>query len=186
MSRKIVFLDRDGVLNIPRSENGKGYAPRTLEQFRFYPDAKNSVKALKEAAFRVVVVTNQPDVEAGYLSSSTLDSMHQILKQETDVDAIRVCPHLSSSLCNCRKPRTGMLDAEIAEGGIVLEASWMVGDRDSDIRAGENAGLHTIFIERGWKEETGVSATRSVSSLSEAVTVIVASYNDIQGLESNG
>lgn len=179
MTRKIIFLDRDGVLTIPRSENGKGYAPRTLEQFRFYPDAKNSVKALKEAAFRVVVVTNQPDVEAGYLASSTLESMHKILKQETDVDAIRVCPHLSSSLCNCRKPRPGMLDAEIAEGGIVLEASWMVGDRDSDIRAGENAGLKTIFIERGWREETGVSATRRVRSLSEAISTILSRANEV-------
>ncbi len=173
-----MFLDRDGVLNIPRSENGKGYAPRRLEDFRLYSDAKISVRALKKAFFRVVVVTNQPDVDAGYLSGSTLDSMHKILKQETDVDAIHTCPHLSSSLCNCRKPRTGMLDAEIAEGGILLEASWMVGDRDSDIRAGENAGLKTIFIDRGWKEETGVSATRRVSSLSEAVSTILASAND--------
>ena len=70
-----------------------------------------------------------------------------------------------------------MLDAEIAEGGIDLEASWMVGDRDSDIRAGANAGLKTIFIGRGWKGETGVSATRRVCSLSEAVSTILSIAN---------
>ena len=159
---------------MPLRVDGKGFAPRELEDFLLYPDAEGSVAALKRGGFEVVVVTNQPDVEAGLVSIKQLDAMHELLRKNVEVDHVRFCPHLVDTGCLCRKPLTGLMDLELSNGDIDFENSWMVGDRDSDIRAGISFGVQTIFIDRNWTVESGYGATLSVSSLFEAATEILA------------
>ena len=171
--RKIVFLDRDGVLTVPSEVNGKGFAPRTTQDLTFYPDAGDSVTKLKRAGFEVVVVTNQPDVGDGFISSETLKEMNAIVESETGVDCVRVCPHSKSDGCLCRKPKNGLIEAELLTRPVDRNQSWMVGDRDSDILAGLASGLATVFIERGWSDESGSVSSWSAKSLGEATEIIL-------------
>ena len=173
MTRRIVFMDRDGVLTIPIAKDGKGFAPRSLDELEFYPDAVESVKALRLAGFEVVVATNQPDVSSGKISPLELERIHAEVRRKLGVNGIRTCPHQTKDGCYCRKPLPGLLLAEEALGGIDFANSWMLGDRDSDIQTGLAAGCKTVFIDRGWKNETGVMASSRAGKLSDAVAFVL-------------
>ena len=172
--RRVVFLDRDGVLTVPDEREGKGYAVRTLEALRFYPDAASSVARLRAAGFDVVVVTNQPDVAHGLIETGTVEAIHAQVTEVTGVTRIRTCPHSRSDDCGCRKPRAGLLMDEADAEPVDFAASWMVGDRDSDVEAGRAVGARTVFIDRGWTGETGEAAHAMVATLGEAVDTILS------------
>jgi len=168
-----IFFDRDGVITIPVDLNGKGFAPRNLNDFKFYNDAKDSLLRTRAAGFFNVVVSNQPDVSSGLLSLNMLESMNTVLRHSLALDEVINCPHNSSDHCLCRKPKPGMIYAAAEKFGIDLSHSWIVGDRDGDIAAGSSAGLKTIFIDRNWLEETGSMAKFKCKSLKEAVDLII-------------
>ncbi len=172
-SRRVVFLDRDGVVVVPECRDGKGYAIRRLADLEFYPDAQGSVARLSEAGFDVVIVTNQPDVAADLIEEAELAAIHAEVLATLDVTRIHTCPHSAGAGCACRKPRPGLLAMEAAIDSVDFEGSWMVGDRDSDIAAGLAVGCRTVFIDRGWVAETGRGAGAVVLSLTEAVDTIL-------------
>lgn len=163
------FLDRDGV--IVRSEviDGKAYAPRRLEDLRLLPGAAESVRRLKSYGFLVVVVTNQPDVGNGFVERSLVEAMHEKLHAKLLIDHIEVCYHAQSAGCTCRKPKPGMLHTAAQKLSIDLAASFMVGDRVSDLEAGSTAGCRTVFIDRGYRETGPVHAWATARSLPGAV-----------------
>ena len=173
-TRRAVFLDRDGVVNRCEVRNGKPYAPRRLEDFRLLPGVKNAVQALKRANFLVIVVTNQPDIGNGLIKGVTVKAMHRQLKQRLQVDDIKVCPHRQDESCKCRKPKPGMLLEAAKQWKIDLTNSYMVGDRCSDIVAGQSAGCYTIFINRGYREGKCPKPDRMMNSLPAAVRLIIS------------
>jgi D-glycero-D-manno-heptose 1,7-bisphosphate phosphatase len=179
--RRVVFLDRDGVVTVPREVSGKGYAARAMSELQFYDDAAESVLRLKAAGFDVVIVTNQPDVSAGLITQPVLDEIHDVVAAHLEVDRIRTCTHLAVDACQCRKPRPGLLVEENLEEALSFPSSWMVGDRDSDIEAGKSAGCRTIFINRGWDGETGDEADVAATDLTHAVDAIVFHMTSSRG-----
>ncbi len=168
-----VFLDRDGVVCRSIVRDGKPYAVRTLSEFRLVPHAAASVQLLKQAGFIVVIVTNQPDIGAGLVDRSVVDSMHARLRSCVDVDAIMTCPHTRSDRCECRKPKAGMLFEAANRFAIDLCASVLVGDRASDIEAGRAANCHTIFIDRHYREPRPEHADQTTTSLAGATRLIL-------------
>lgn len=185
MACRAVFLDRDGVLVIPTFRDGRSYAPTSLEQFEVYPDAAQSVRRLKRAGYKVVVVTNQPDVGAGRTAQSMVEEMHARLEREMPLDAIMVCYHTKDQNCDCRKPRPGLLMQAAAEMEIDLASSIMVGDRASDVQAGMRAGCRTAFIDRGYTAELRPEQTdRTVTSLAGATDWILSLDTNIVGGEA--
>lgn len=175
LKKRAVFLDRDGVLVVPEFRNGRSYAPTTLEGFHLYPNIEQSLLALKQAGFAIVVVTNQPDVGRGIISENILSSMHGLMCSALPIDDIRVCRHAREDACSCRKPKAGMLIDAARAGGFSLSESFMVGDRTSDIAAGKEAGCRTIFVDLAYESELKPDyADWSVSSLQEAAQVILA------------
>lgn len=143
---KAVFIDRDGVINELINRDGGKYSPRLVKDFHIFPFVPGAMKQIRDAGYLVVVVTNQPDISRGFLKQEVLDEMHQILRTLCQVDAIYVCPHDNSDACLCRKPLPGMLLEAASDLSIDLNSSWMIGDRDSDIQAGQRAGCRTIMI----------------------------------------
>jgi D-glycero-D-manno-heptose 1,7-bisphosphate phosphatase len=103
---RAVFLDLDGVLTVPEFRDGHSYAPRRLENFRVYAEVADSASTMKKAGFRLVVVTNQPDVGHGRLVRSVVEEMHRQLAIMLPVDAIEACyrRHGSESDCASRSP----------------------------------------------------------------------------------
>jgi D-glycero-D-manno-heptose 1,7-bisphosphate phosphatase len=179
-SRAAVFLDRDGVLVVPEFRDGRSYAPTTIEAFRLYDSAARSLGRLKDAGYLLVVVTNQPDVGRGIIAPSTLEAMHRRLDTELPVDMIRTCVHDGTDGCACRKPKPGMLLAAAGLLNIDLRASFMVGDRATDIEAGCIAGCHTVFIDLDYVEPKPTRFSFKVKSLGEAVDAVL-NFADREG-----
>jgi D-glycero-D-manno-heptose 1,7-bisphosphate phosphatase len=168
-----VFLDRDGVLTIPQFRDGRSFAPRRLADFQLYEEAGRSLAALKETGFRLVVVTNQPDVGNGLVDRAVVEAMHRRLTELLPVDAIEVCYHRQSDYCECRKPKPGMLRRAAERLGLDCTSSFMIGDRASDVEAGRRVGCRTIFIDLGYVDEHPAAPDFVVSSIGEAAQLIV-------------
>lgn len=118
-------------------------------------------------------MSNQPDIATGLLQPSVLNEMNNILFRELALDDIFNCQHISEDKCNCRKPKPGMIYNAAEKFNIDLSNSWIIGDRDSDIEAGVNSGVRTIFIDRSWVSENGFQANFRCESLCEAVNLII-------------
>jgi D-glycero-D-manno-heptose 1,7-bisphosphate phosphatase len=173
---KAIFIDRDGVINQLVSRDGGKYSPRLVTDFQIFPSVPDAIKQIRGAGYLVVVVTNQPDISRGHLKPNVLDEMHKLLRAICQVDAIYVCPHDNSDNCLCRKPLPGMLLQAATDLSIDLNNSWMIGDRATDMQAGNAVGLSNIFIASGqeqrseYTQEKGVVA--SFITLFEAIQFI--------------
>src|ERR1039458_18263 len=138
--RRVVFLDRDGVLNRPVVREGKPYPPASPDELEIVPEATAALAALRQAGFALYVVTNQPDVARGTQRRSIVEAMHAALRNVRPLDGFYVCYHDDADACECRKPKPGLLLTAAEEHGISLPVSYMIGDRWRDIEAGRRAG----------------------------------------------
>lgn len=185
LTKPAVFLDRDGV--IIEEVNHLHH----LDQVRLISGSGRSIKRLINAGYWVIVVTNQSVIARGLLDEDGLCGIHQVMTDklaEVDgyIDRIYYCPHHPTAGygkykvdCNCRKPNPGMIQKAQSDFHINMDASWVVGDKISDIALGANLGLRNILVLTGHGKEH-LSLTRStypdtliVSDLSEAVKVIL-------------
>ena len=171
---RAVFLDRDGVLIRAPVVDGLPRSIRSVEELELEPDAVASCTALRAAGYRLIVVTNQPDVARGLLSRETVDAMHALLAELLPLDDIRVCPHDDADDCECRKPKPGMLVDAARDHGIALEQSFMVGDRRNDVEAGRAAGCTCVFLDRKYSERMPDRPDIVVRDLGEAVAWILS------------
>ncbi len=177
MVTRAVFADRDGVLCANVMRDGRPVAPTRLEDFHLLPGVEYSVRALKSAGYLVIVVTNQPDVGTGRTPRATVEAMHDIIRSTLDVDDIKACFHTNADGCTCRKPKPGMILEAAAERAIDLPASFVVGDRWSDVAAGQEAGCATIFVDYGHEPDRPIKADTVVGSFAEAARVILDRSN---------
>jgi D,D-heptose 1,7-bisphosphate phosphatase len=154
MRHKAVFVDRDGTINVD------GPYLSDPDKFKMYPGVGNGIKKLKESGFKIIVITNQSGIARGYFTEKDLAEIHakmkrELKKYEVELDGIYYCPHHPDDNCNCRKPKTGLLDKAIKDHDIVVEKSYMIGDKIHDIEAGKKIGTKGILIPlRDGKDET--------------------------------
>jgi D-glycero-D-manno-heptose 1,7-bisphosphate phosphatase len=174
MKRKAVFLDRDGVINKTMIRDGKARAPDFLEHFEYFDGVKEAIAALKNAGFLAIVVTNQPDVARGWQKKEIVEAMNAQVSRELLVDDLKVCFHVDEEQCLCRKPKAGMLIDAAKDWNIDLTSSYLVGDRDSDIEAGQTAGCISIRLGPG-----EVLPAIQLNSLLEAAQWILAKELDL-------
>jgi D-glycero-D-manno-heptose 1,7-bisphosphate phosphatase len=151
--RRAVFLDRDGVLNEPVLRDGKPFSPRSPDELVVFPGVAAACQRLRDIGLVLVVVTNQPDVARGLQSASGVAAINALLRQEISVDAVYVCHHDNQDECPCRKPKPGMLLAAGRDLNLDLNQSFMVGDRWTDIAAGQSAGCRTVYIDCRYQEQ---------------------------------
>ena len=175
-SRPAVFLDRDGVINRALEREKKPYPPRNLDEFELLPGVTEACAKLKAAGYFLIVATNQPDVGRGTLEQGVVEAIHQHMLRLLPIDRVEVCYHPGGgkSVCECRKPKPGMLLHAACELGIDLARSWMVGDRWRDIDCGHAAGCRTIFIDYGYAEELKQAPDFRCGSLRKAAEIILA------------
>jgi D-glycero-D-manno-heptose 1,7-bisphosphate phosphatase len=174
LAQQAIFLDRDGVVNRAFVRDGRSYPPKSLNDFEFLPNVDLAIKNLKGAGFCIIIVTNQPDVATGIQSQNIVEQMHMFILEKLAIDDIKVCYHLDTDQCNCRKPKPGMLVEASQERGIDLSKSFLVGDRWRDIEAGKAAGCKTVFIDYNYQEQQPTSPNKVVSSLFDASNWILA------------
>ncbi|MBI9085077.1 MAG: D-glycero-beta-D-manno-heptose 1,7-bisphosphate 7-phosphatase [Desulfobacterales bacterium] len=147
---RVVFLDRDGVINRDSPDYIKGW-----HEFVFLSGSLDAIARLTRAGLPVIVVTNQSAIFRGLITQEILADMHRrMLRAVADAGGrifdIRHCPHGPDQACGCRKPAPGMLLSAAADHGIDLAASAMVGDSAKDILCARNAGCGcSILVETG-------------------------------------
>jgi len=178
---RAVFLDRDGVLNKAYVRNGKPLSPDTVEEMVIVPDAAQALGRLRENGFRLVLVTNQPDVVRGRITREQVAAMNAHVRANVPLDAIEVCLHDDADNCDCRKPKPGMLLRAAKREDIALDESFMIGDRWRDIEAGHAAGCRTILIGDGYSETFRTQPDATFGSLTEAAAWILQQPVKAQG-----
>jgi D-glycero-D-manno-heptose 1,7-bisphosphate phosphatase len=156
MKRPALFMDRDGTIS-----EEVGYVNHPA-RFRLFPYTAEAIKLLNENGWLAIVVTNQAGVARGYFSEDVIIQIHEQVQRDLQnasakLDAIYYCAHHPSVGeppyrldCDCRKPRTGLIDRAAADFQIDLGRSWMVGDRYGDLELARNAGLHSAFVLSGY------------------------------------
>lgn len=172
-SRRAVFLDRDGVINVAIVRDGKPYPPPNAEAMEILPGVVGALVQLRDAGYVLVVVTNQPDVARGKTPREVVDAMHARLRAELPLDAIYACFHDDADRCACRKPAPGMLVDAARDLDLDLARSFMVGDRWRDTDAGIAAGCRVLWINRGYAERAPTKFDAEVRSLPEAAAWII-------------
>jgi D-glycero-D-manno-heptose 1,7-bisphosphate phosphatase len=164
-----VFLDRDGTLNVE-----KEYLYRPAD-FEFIPGAPEAIFRLNQAGCKVLVVTNQSGVARGYFGLEEVERLHRhiaarLAEHGARIDGFYVCPHHPTEgqgtlrrSCACRKGEPGLLLQAAAEHGIDLARSYMIGDKEADIEAGERAGCTPLLVLTGYGTATAdkVAADRA-------------------------
>lgn len=154
--QKAIFLDRDGTIN-----KYVGFL-QDIEKFELIDGVAETIAKINQTQYLVIVVTNQPVVARGEVTFEELEHIHNKMetllgKKGAYVDAIYYCPHHPDRgfvgeianlkvVCNCRKPKPGMLLQAASDFNIDLKSSWMIGDGQNDIEAGKNAGCHTALL----------------------------------------
>jgi histidinol-phosphate phosphatase family protein len=184
--KRVLFLDRDGVINEDRDDYVKSW-----EEFTFTKGVKGALKTIKEAQIPVVIVTNQSIIGRGMVPEAELKTIHENMKSRIkkgggEILKIYYCPHHPDDGCRCRKPRTGLLKQAAREWGLDLKECLFVGDSLKDLQAGRRAGCKTMLVRTGQGEETlkkilgGKTRIRPewiCASLAEAVPLIVRFYH---------
>ncbi|MEN9959726.1 MAG: D-glycero-beta-D-manno-heptose 1,7-bisphosphate 7-phosphatase [Bacteroidota bacterium] len=170
MKNKCIFLDRDGVLNVDRVD----YVYR-MEEFIIPPGVGEALRALKDAGYLLVIITNQSGIAKGVYKREDVYMIHQAIQDGTGVelDDIYFCPYHEKfdSHSLTRKPGSLMIEKAAAKYQVDMDASWMVGDHERDITAGTRAGLRTIRLAPQGSE---TKATHLVDDLLAASKIILA------------
>ena len=146
MKKGIVFLDRDGVVNIDSTEYIK-----TPDEFRFIPKSPEAVALLCDNGYEIILITNQSMIGRKMATQGTLDAIFKkmvsgIEKAGGRIKDIFFCPHLPNAGCRCRKPKPGMILSAVEKHGIDLSHAIMIGDSAKDIEAGIRAGCATTIL----------------------------------------
>jgi D-glycero-D-manno-heptose 1,7-bisphosphate phosphatase len=169
--RPAVFIDRDGTII-----EEAGYLDR-LDRIVFFPYAVDAVRLLKRAGFAVVIVTNQAGVGRGIYAEQFVHETHAVIaarfaEGDASVDGFYYCPHHPDATvpqyrmtCDCRKPAAGMLRKAAADLELDLARSFAIGDKWSDVQAGQTAGARSILVRTGYGLATETSPPQGVEAV---------------------
>ncbi len=170
---RAVFLDRDDTL-----VRDTGYVHR-VEDLELLPGVPEGLARLRDAGFLLFIVTNQSGIGRGLYTTEQFLAFQEALYERLRAHGIEIretyfCPHLPEDACDCRKPRTRHLDTARAVHGIDLGASWVIGDRASDMALARNAGAHAALLgEEPSSEAAGLAEVRA-AGFAQLVEAILA------------
>lgn len=147
--QKAIFLDRDGVINIEKNYLYK------VEDFEFVDGVFNSLKYLQDLGYKLFIITNQSGIGRGYYSLEDFNvltswMLNKFKENSIEILQVELCPHGPDDGCECRKPKIGMINNILKNHDIDLEKSWLIGDKNSDIKCAQNANIkNSIQVKSG-------------------------------------
>ena len=177
--RKIVFIDRDGVINVDLWRYVESW-----DEFRFEEGAIEALKSLTDHGIDIIIISNQAGVGDGVFSEAAMWDVHEKMVQAMGKHGILIygaqyCTHGKKDNCDCRKPKPGLLERAVEGMAFDRKATFFVGDKLSDIEAGKNFGIGTILVRTGYGRECENKLPRDlqpdhiVDDLTDAVPIIL-------------
>ena len=173
MAIKTIFLDRDGVINKDVHYLNK------IENFEFIEGVFDACIYFHSLNYKIIIVTNQSGITRGFLSEQDYQKinkwmLNQFLKRDISILDTFHCPHGPNANCNCRKPKPGMFIEAKKKYNINMDSSWMIGDKETDIKAANLAGINnTILVRSGHKiEECNSNSNFIIDSISQSLKII--------------
>jgi D-glycero-D-manno-heptose 1,7-bisphosphate phosphatase len=189
-----VFIDRDGTIN-----RDVGYLADP-DELEIYPWSAEAIRLINDARMKTIVITNQSGVARGLCTEEALASIHErmkerLLSQGARIDAIYYCPHHPEigeppyrQLCDCRKPKPGLVNRAAREHDVDMASSYMIGDKVSDLELGTRAGARAVLVLTGYGritlarlERLNVRPAFVCENLLEAANRIVQERRDQPG-----
>ena len=175
MAIKTIFLDRDGVVN-----KDVNYAYKIID-FEFIDGIFDVCIYFQNLGYKIIIVTNQSGISRGYYSENDFQTitnwmLAQFKKNDINILDVFYCPHSPDSLCNCRKPKPGMLLNAKYKHNINMQNSWIIGDKEADIIAGISSGItNTILVKNGHKiDELNSKAKFIIDSIQQTNKIITS------------
>ena len=187
--QRAIFIDRDGTINV-----SKGFISKA-DDLELIPGTIDAIKAINKSGALAIVITNQPVIARGECSFEELHNIHNKLKtllgeKGAFVDDIFYCPHHPDKGfegevpelkfdCECRKPKTGMIEEAVKKYNIDLSKSYMVGDSTMDLETARNAGIKSVLVNTGFAGNDGKydrSCDIEADNLFDAVEKIIKDF----------
>jgi imidazoleglycerol-phosphate dehydratase/histidinol-phosphatase len=162
---KVLFVDRDGTL----IEEPPDEQVDSIEKIRFMPGVFAALRQAQRAGYQLAMVTNQDGLGSASFPQAHFDTPHQFMldafsSQGVEFDAVFVCPHRKTDGCDCRKPKTKLVEDFVRERNVNLEASAMVGDRETDMEFARNLKIRPMMVRRhGNAAETWPAIVQSLT-----------------------
>ena len=173
MAIKTIFLDRDGVIN---KEVGYLYQ---LSDFEFLDGIFNTCLYFQKLGYKIVIISNQSGIAREYYNENDYQKLTEWMLGQFNDNGINIldtfyCPHGPESLCECRKPKPGMLIEAKYKYNISMKDSWMIGDKETDIEAANLAGINnTILVRSGHLiDESNSNSKFTIDSIMQSKEVI--------------
>jgi len=143
-----VFLDRDGVINKKRNDYVKSW-----KEFIFLDGVDEALKLFSNHGYKIIIITNQSAINRKIITVENLNLIHENMKNSFHqkgiiIDAIFFCPHKPDDGCNCRKPKTGMIEKALQNFDLLPQNCILIGDSDVDIEAGKTMGITSYLLEK--------------------------------------
>jgi len=160
MKNKVIFLDRDGTVNVDTDYLYK------IEDFQFEKNVPETLKYFFDKGYKLIVITNQSGIARGYYSEADVKKLHDYIQQEAKkygfyFTDFYYCPHHKDGTvkkyaidCECRKPKTLLLEKAVKGHYLTLSGSYLIGDKPADMKLGHKMGLATILVGTGYGKET--------------------------------
>jgi len=153
---KLIFLDRDGVIN----KDLNTYVSQH-EDFKFLPGVLGALKDLTKADYEIAIISNQAGIAKGIYTQEQLDEVNEKMIKAIEVAGAKIsrveyCLHEDSDNCDCRKPKTGLFKRVLDDKDINVKEIYFIGDKESDVIAGQRIGCKTILVLCGKTKEADV------------------------------
>jgi len=176
---KAVFLDRDGTLIKTRVSEGRPYAINKLEDIEIELGVPEGCSELIKNGFKLIMVTNQPDVASELCREDDVTEINRYLEQVLGIVKSFVCYHSRQQNCFCRKPKPGMIFRAADEFALELSSCALIGDRAPDIQSAQVAGLSSaLWIDKGYREPTPEGSYVKVLNFEEACFELLKSQKN--------
>lgn len=173
--RQFVVLDRDGTIIFER------HYLSDPDEVELIPGAADGLRRLLDDGLGLVLITNQSGVGRGLFDEARLKLIHRRLLDLLEAEGVRLsgiyyCPHTPADGCDCRKPRTGMIERAASEFGFDPQDSFVIGDKPCDVELGRRVGATTFLVRTGYGSqvaaEAGAAPDYTVADIREASLII--------------
>jgi histidinol-phosphate phosphatase family protein len=159
--QKVIFIDRDGVINRDPGGWTKYSYVTKWDEFFFIDGSIKALRKLKDAGYRIYLISNQGGISKGYFTQKDLDKLNERMLQEIEkaggkIDELYYCPHHDKDNCECRKPKTGLIEQAMRKMDVDCKKTFIIGDSIRDIEAGKRMGMKTIFVLSGKSPQSKV------------------------------